>query len=310
MEDIGTLTEQFIRYMQTEKRSSEHTLRAYRNDISDFFECIYDGDSVIDVDEITVLIVRRWVAELIKKGLNPRTVNRKTAALNSFFKYLMRKKKIAHNPAFGISKPKVAKKLPAFIPEEKLATALDFSKNSITDYSSYRDYVILETFYASGMRISELANLKHRDLDFSLRQIKVLGKRNKERIIPMTESIRQVLEEYLYRKKIFFPDQENDCLFLTSKGKRISIKVVYLGVKRSLQLGGVTGKSNPHVLRHTFATHILNNGADLNSVKELLGHASLAATQIYTHVTFEKLKTIHNKAHPRAKVKQLKKLKP
>jgi integrase/recombinase XerC len=218
----------------------------------------------------------------------------------------MRKKKILHNPASGTGKPKIAKKLPAFIPEEKLATVLDFSKKNFTDYSSYRDYVILETFYATGMRISELANLKHSDLDFSLRQIKVLGKRNRERIIPMTEIIRQVLEEYLYRKKIFFPDQENNCLFLTSRGKKISVKLVYLGVKRSLRLGGVTGKSNPHVLRHTFATHILNSGADLNSVKELLGHASLAATQIYTHLTFEKLKIIHNKAHPRAKVKQLK----
>jgi integrase/recombinase XerC len=309
MEDIGTLTEQFIRYMQTEKRSSEHTLRAYKNDISDFFECIYDDGSTIDITEINTLIIRRWVAELMKKGLTSRTVNRKTAALSSFFKYLTRKKKILHNPVIGISKPKVAKKLPAFIPEDKLDSVFGILKDS-TDYPSYRDYVILETFYATGMRISELANLKHSDVDFSLRQIKVLGKRNKERIIPMTEIVRQVLEEYLFRKKIFFPEQGNNYLFLNSKGNRISIKSIYLGVKRSLQLGGITGKSNPHVLRHTFATHILNNGADLNSVKELLGHASLAATQIYTHNTFEKLKLIHNKAHPRAKVKQLKKLKP
>jgi integrase/recombinase XerC len=300
MEDIKILTEQFIRYMQTEKRSSEHTLRAYKNDISDFFECIFGEEVVIDISEVTTLIVRRWVAELLKGGLTPRSVNRKTAALNSFFKYLMRKKIVLSNPVSKVIKPKISKKLPAFIPEEKLGAVLDFAKDNLNDYSSYRDYVILETFYATGMRISELANLKHNDLDFYLRQIKVLGKRNKERIIPMTENIRQILEEYISRKRMFFPNPENNYLFFTSKGNRISIKSVYLGVKKSLQTGGVTGKSNPHVLRHTFATHILNKGADLNSVKEILGHASLAATQIYTHNTFEKLKIIHNKAHPRA----------
>jgi integrase/recombinase XerC len=305
MNDIKILIEEFIRYMQTEKRSSEHTLRAYRNDVSDFFECVFNEESV-DIDEVTTLIVRRWVSELLKSGVTARTVNRKTAALSSFFKYLMRKRIVVSNPVGGVTKPKVAKKLPAFIPEEKIAAVLDFSKDNLTDYSAYRDYVILETFYATGMRISELANLKHSDVDFHLRQIKVLGKRNKERIIPMTENIRQALEEYIFRKKAFFPNAASDYLFLSSKGDRISVQSVYFGVKKCLQLGGVTGKSNPHVLRHTFATHILNNGADLNSVKELLGHASLAATQIYTHNTFEKLKIIHNKAHPRAKVKQLK----
>jgi integrase/recombinase XerC len=300
MEDINMLREQFIRYMQTEKRASEHTLIAYGSDVSDFFQSTFGDNSIIDLSEITALIVRRWVAELIKKGLTPRTVNRKTAALNSFFKYLMRKKKVSSNPVSGITKPKVSKNLPAFISEEKLTRALEFSKNNLNDYSSYRDYVILETFYATGMRISELANLKHSDVDFYLRQIKVLGKRNKERLIPMTENIRQILEEYIVAKKVFFPDPDNNYLFFTDKGKPVSIHVVYAGVKRSLQMGGITGKSNPHVLRHTFATHILNNGADLNSVKEVLGHASLAATQIYTHNTFEKLKLIHNKAHPRA----------
>jgi integrase/recombinase XerC len=300
MDDIKILTEQFIRYMQTEKRSSEHTLRAYKNDVSDFFECVFDERDTLDISEVTTLIVRRWISELIKNGVTSRTVNRKTAALNSFFKYLMRKKKVLSNPVDGITKPKVSKRLPAFIPEEKLATVLDFSKNNLENYLAYRDYVILETFYATGMRISELTNLKHSDLDFYLRQIKVLGKRNKERIIPMTENIRQILEEYVRRKQAFFPNPANNYLFFTSKGNRVSVKSVYLGVKKQLQLGGVTGKSHPHVLRHTFATHILNKGADLNSVKEVLGHASLAATQIYTHNTFEKLKLIHNKAHPRA----------
>jgi integrase/recombinase XerC len=306
MDDIKILIKEFIRYMQTEKRSSEHTLRAYKSDVSGFFECIFDENSVVDISEVTTLLVRRWVSELMKSGVTSRTVNRKTAALSSFFKYLMRKKKVLSNPVSGITKPKVSKKLPAFIPEEKIAVVLEFSKNNLEDYSAYRDYVILETFYATGMRISELVNLKHSDVDFHLRQIKVLGKRNKERIIPMTENIRQILEEYVSRKRTFFPNPTNEYLFFTARGEQISTRYVYVGVKKCLRLGGVTGKANPHVLRHTFATHILNNGADLNSVKELLGHASLAATQIYTHNTFEKLKIIHNKAHPRAKVKQLK----
>jgi integrase/recombinase XerC len=300
MDDVRMLIKEFIRYMQTEKRSSEHTLRAYKNDVDDFFECIFDEKSVVDISEVTTLIVRRWVSELMKSGLTSRTVNRKTVALHSFFKYLMRKKKVQSNPVDGITKPKMSKKLPAFIPEEKLADVLDILKNSPDDYSSYRDYVILETFYATGMRISELANLKHNDIDFYLRQIKVLGKRNKERFIPMTDNIGQILEEYIFRKKALFPNPVSNYLFLNSKGNKISVKSVYLGVKKRLRLGGVTGESNPHVLRHTFATHILNNGADLNAVKEVLGHANLAATQIYTHNTFEKLKLIHNKAHPRA----------
>jgi len=301
MSNIEILTEQFIRYMQTEKRSSEHTLRAYKNDISDFFECVFDKDTTIDINEINTQIVRRWISEMMKNGLTPRSVNRKTAALNSFFRYLMRKKTISRNPATGITKPKISKKLPAFIPEEKLADALDYLQpTNSDDYPSLRDSVILETFYATGMRISELVNLKHSDIDFYLQQIKVLGKRNKERIIPMTENIRQILKDYIFRKEVFFPNPGNNFLFLSAKGKPVSTKSVYLGVKKCLRLGGVTGKSNPHVLRHTFATHILNNGADLNGVKELLGHASLSATQIYTHNTFEKLKIIHNKAHPRA----------
>ncbi|MDR1887499.1 MAG: tyrosine-type recombinase/integrase [Prevotellaceae bacterium] len=300
MEDIKILTERFIRYMQTEKRMSEHTLRAYENDIADFFECVFDGDTVVDIAEVTTLLVRRWVSELLKKGLTPRTVNRKTAALSSFFKYLMRTKKVLHNPVAGMTKPKMSKKLPSFVSEEKLVAAFDILENSVDDYSSYRDYVILETFYATGMRISELAALKHSDVDFYRRQIRTLGKRNKERIIPMTENIRQILEEYVSKMQVFFPERDNNYLFLNSKGNRISTRSIHSGVKKRMLQGGVTGKSNPHVLRHTFATHMLNNGADLNGIKEVLGHTSLAATQIYTHNTFEKLKIIHNKAHPRA----------
>jgi integrase/recombinase XerC len=224
MSNIEILTEQFIRYMQTEKRSSEHTLRAYKNDISDFFECVFDKDTTVDINEINTQIVRRWVSEMIKNGLNPRSVNRKTAALNSFFRYLMRKKTISCNPATGITKPKISKRLPAFIPEEKLEVALDYLQPMDQDnYLLLRDSVILETFYATGMRISELVNLKHGDIDFYLQQIKVLGKRNKERIIPMTENIRQILKEYISRKNMFFPNPDNYFLFLTTQGKPVSI---------------------------------------------------------------------------------------
>jgi len=295
--DYNILIEQFIRYMQVEKRSSEHTLVAYKKDIFVFFEFISDDNP--EINEINTPIIRRWIADMMQNGLSTRSVNRKIAALNSFFKYLMRKKLIVRNPVNLVTKPKISKKLPTFIPEEKLDNILNLTRDD-NDYSSVRDNVILETFYATGMRISELVNLKHSDVDFSLQQIKVLGKRNKERLIPMTTHLKNILEEYISIKKVFFPCPENNYLFLTQKGNHVSIKFVYLSVKRQLKLGGITGKCSPHILRHTFATHMLNNGADLNSVKEVLGHASLAATQIYTHNTFKKLKLIHNSAHPRA----------
>ncbi|MDR2466359.1 MAG: tyrosine-type recombinase/integrase [Prevotellaceae bacterium] len=304
MHDSRTLTEKFLRYMQTEKRASEHTLQAYRADLADFFDCVFGSREMIETEEITRPLVRRWIAEMTKKGLNPRTVNRRVSALNSFFKYLRRANIVEHNPVAGTVKPKISKRLPVFIPEDKIAAALDFRPDTEkNDYAALRDRVIPELFYATGMRISELVNLRHRDIDFSLRQIKVTGKRNKERIIPMTNNIREILADYTTKKREFFPAPDSDQLFLSASGGKIGTNAVYLIVRKRLQIGGVTGKCNPHVLRHTFATHMLNNGADLTGVKELLGHAGLAATQIYTHNTFEKLKKIHDSAHPRADVK-------
>lgn len=301
MHDSRTLTERFLRYMRTEKRASEHTLSAYETDISDFFLCVFDTPETVETDEITRPLVRRWIAEMTKRGLTPRSVNRKVSALNSFFKYLRRTNVVSHNPVAGIVKPKMSKRLPVFIPEDKIAAALDFRPDTEKDdYAALRNSVIPELFYATGMRLSELVNLRHKDIDFSLRQIKVTGKRNKERLIPMTDYIGEVLADYTTRKREFFPSPDSDHLFLSSSGKKIGVKAVYTIVKKRLQIGGVTGKCNPHVLRHTFATHLLNNGADLTGVKELLGHAGLAATQIYTHNTFEKLKKIHDNAHPRA----------
>ncbi|MDR0561048.1 MAG: tyrosine-type recombinase/integrase [Prevotellaceae bacterium] len=298
MDRLLTVSEQFIRYMKTEKRASEHTLRSYKNDISDFFECINANNESIDLSEINAQLVRRWIIEMSKNGLKPRSINRKVAALNSFFKYLKRRKLLVENPANGVAKPKISKKLPSFIPEEKLSAVLDAPCNT-DSYVYLRDFTILEVFYATGMRISELAALKISDIDFSQQQIKVLGKRNKERIIPMTETVSEKLKEYISGRQKYYPDAKNDFLFLSSKGNGICVKSVYLSVKKHL-CPSVNGKNNPHVLRHTFATHLLNNGADLNSIKEMLGHESLAATQIYTHNTFEKIKKIHDMAHPRA----------
>jgi integrase/recombinase XerC len=211
----------------------------------------------------------------------------------------MRKGVIAQNPAADVAKPKMSEKLPAFVSEEKIDRILDSSPVS-DDYVSLRDDVVLELFYAAGLRISELVNLRYDDVNFARRQIKVLGKRNKERLIPMTDTIQRTLEDYLRRKEQFFPEPQNPYLFLNSKGTKVNEQAVYRCVRNRLQMNGVTGKCSPHVLRHTFATHLMNKGADLNSIKELLGHSSLAATQIYTHNTFEKLKEIHNQAHPRA----------
>jgi integrase/recombinase XerC len=301
MHNSRTLTEKFLRYMQAEKRASEHTLQAYGADIADFFDCVFGSQEMVETDEITRPLVRRWIAEMTKKGLTPRTVNRRVSALNSFFKYLRRTNVVEHNPVAGTVKPKISRRLPVFIPEDKIAAALDFHPDTEKDdYATLRNNVIPELFYATGMRISELVNLRHRDIDFSLRQIKVTGKRNKERLIPMTNNICEILADYMAKKQMFFPAPDSDRLFLSLSGRKIGMKTVYLTVRNRLQTGGVTGKCNPHVLRHTFATHMLNNGADLTGVKELLGHAGLAATQIYTHNTFEKLKKIHDSAHPRA----------
>ena len=242
-------------------------------------------------------MIRSWLVELIGQGIGTRSVTRKLTSLKSFFKFLIREGVVEINPMRKITSPKIPKRLPVFVEKEKMEMLLDqidFGEG----YAGIRDKLIIELFYATGMRLAELVNLKDIDFDFYHNTIKVLGKRNKERLIPFGNKFASVMKSYIEEKKNLFGDIDE--LFLTDKGNRIYSKMVYRIVVRYLNKVTTVDKKSPHVLRHTFATHLLNNGAELNAVKELLGHTNLSATQVYTHNTIDKLKRIYKQAHPKA----------
>lgn len=291
---LESLQNQFILYIKHEKRMSSHTVKAYEADLEQVFKYISEVYEIEDLESINHLIIRSWVVSLMDDGMSPRTVNRKITSLKSFYRYLLRHQKIETNPMDKIISPKVAKPLPVFIEKDKMDNLLDRLEFS-TDFEGVRDKLILSLFYATGIRLSELVNLKVLDVDLSLSQLKVLGKRNKERIIPYSIEMKTQLEDYISKRV----DIDSPFLFVTNRGNKVYDKFVYRLVNNYLAKVTTMSKKSPHVLRHTFATHMLNNGADLNSIKELLGHASLSATQVYTHNSVERLKNIHKQAHPR-----------
>jgi len=289
--------ERFIAYIQFEKRYSPHTVIAYRNDLKQFFDYLRDQYQIDDIRIVDHSMIRSWLVQMMEKKITARSVNRKLTTLKTFYRFLIREGILEENPMRKIISPKTAKRLPVFVEKEKMDFLLD--RVEFTEgFAGVRDRLILEMFYATGMRLSELVNLKVTDIDFHKSNIKVLGKRNKERLIPFNKKLEGLIENYLRYKEEKF-GQTSD-LFVTDNGKKIYPKKVYLIVHH--YLGEVTTlvKKSPHILRHTFATHLLNNGAELNAVKELLGHANLSATQIYTHNTIEKLKAIYKQAHPKA----------
>jgi integrase/recombinase XerC len=289
--------ESFISYLQFEKRSSSHTVTAYKNDLDQFLQYCAEVVGEFNVYTIDSKIVRGWVVRLMESGLNPATVNRKITALKSFFRYLQKQKIIAENPAVSIPLPKLRKKLPGFVEENRLNQLLDNDFFN-DDFIGTRDKLIITLLYGAGIRLSELTGLKDSDIDIQLTQIKVLGKRNKERIIPYPVPVNSLLEVYWEKRRSLF-GTNSERLLLTEKGKPVYAKLVYRVVNRELGKVTLLEKKSPHVLRHTYATHLMNNGADLNAVKELLGHSNLAATQIYTHTTFKKVYEIYKQAHPR-----------
>lgn len=242
-------------------------------------------------------MIRSWLVRMMENNITARSVNRKLTTLKTFYRFLIREGVLEENPMRKIISPKTAKRLPVFVEKEKMDLLLDQVKFR-EGFSGVRDRLILEMFYSTGMRLSELVNLKVTDIDFHKSTIKVLGKRNKERLIPFSKKFEGLIDNYIKCKEEKFGNAPE--LFVLDNGRKIYPKMVYLIVKR--YLGEVTTlvKKSPHILRHTFATHLLNNGAELNAVKELLGHANLSATQIYTHNTIEKLKTIYKQAHPKA----------
>ncbi len=283
---------QFLDQLKFEKKFSKHTLIAYQNDLSQFHTYLNSEYQISDLAQIKHLFVRSWIAQFLEKDMSPRSVNRKLSTLKSFFKYAMREHWINLDPMAKIQGPKVGKKLPVFIEEKNMQHLLDD-----VDMNP-EEALIIQLFYFTGIRLAELISLKVNAIDFYRHQIKVLGKRNKERIIPITAELATTIKNYLEIKQI--SQAAVHPLFLTEKGKPLYPRYVYDIVKRNLNLVSTLQKRSPHVLRHTFATHLLNAGADLNAIKELLGHANLAATQVYTHNSIERLKSVYKNKHPRA----------
>ncbi len=290
--------ESFINYLKYEKRYSQLTAVAYKKDLDQFEEFFVKTVGDFNVEGINDKIARKWVIELMDNGISSRTVNKKISALKSFYKYLLRLEVVKENNLVNVIVPKVHKKLPHFVEEKNLDHLLDdgFFGN---DFEALRDKLIISLLYGTGIRLAELMHLKDADIYLTEFLIKVLGKRNKERIIPYPISLNSLIVQYkTERTKLFGSPVE--CLLLTSKGKPVYEKLIYRVVYKNLALVTTIEQKSPHVLRHTFATHLLNRGADLNAVKEMLGHSNLSATQIYTHTSLAKIQKVYRQAHPRS----------
>ena len=284
--------EKFIRYLEIEKNYSRHTILNYRIDLEDF-RAFLAQKSIEDVD---YLALRKYLALLKERNISSRSVSRRLSALRSFFKFLTREGFLKINPISIVSSPKQEKRLPVFLTEEEVKKLIEaVIPKSQTDEAALRDKAILETFYSTGMRISELVSLSMPDIDFISGIIKVMGKGKKERIVPIGEHAIKAIRQYLENRP-----KQTDVLFLNKNGRRITDRGVRGIVAKYIRLASLRQGVSPHTLRHSFATHLLNRGADLRSVQELLGHANLSTTQIYTHLTTERLKSVYDKAHPRA----------
>lgn len=291
--------ESFLQFLQIEKRYSPHTVRSYRNDLDQFANFLSDNEMFSDVNDITSHQIRAWIVYLIDNGISPVTVHRKISCLRRFYNYLRKEGIVKTDPLEKIVLPKQKKKLPVFVEEEALDRLFD-SVNFGNDFSGLRNRTIIEMLYMTGIRRAELTEIRYEDVSLSDATVRVTGKRNKQRIIPLSQLFVTRLREYIGARNKIVSDTAGSWFFITDKGNKLYDKYVYNIVKAYLSMVTTIEKKSPHVLRHTFATHMLNRGADLNAIKEFLGHANLSATQIYTHNTFEKLKRIHKKAHPRA----------
>ncbi len=322
----------FVEYLKFEKRFSKHTVRAYEDDLVQFFDYLEIQFGETGLKQIEGTFIRSWLASLKDAGMSSRSLNRKISTLKSFFRFQLRQEEIEKSPMTNVVSPKPEKRLPLFVKEKEIEAVFQKEKEKtkkeererhsgfgadvnesageekeITDqgkeehpWDMLTRLLSVKLLYMTGMRSAELVSLKESSVDFGFRHIKVLGKGNKERVIPVSDDMLKELKEYCQKKKEVFDQPDRISLFINSKGKKIYAKWLYRAVRASLDPNTTIEKRSPHILRHSFATHLLNNGADINSVKELLGHASLAATQVYTHNTIEKLKDVYKKAHPRA----------
>jgi integrase/recombinase XerC len=293
--------EEFLDFLRYEKRFSPHTVTAYQVDLAQFAHYLRKEYELEEPAQATHPLIRGWVVSLMGQHLDPRTVNRKVACLRSYYKFLLRAHRIEANPMLRIKAPKMAKKLPEFVPEESLNRLLN-SFEFEDSFTGARDQLVLEVLYGTGIRLSELLGITENDLDASARTVRVTGKGNKQRIVPLNPSLLLVLEKYRASSLAEFgPSEGGSPLLRTDKGEPLYEKLVYRTVKKYLsQISTSAAHQHPHALRHAFATHLLGKGADLNAIKELLGHASLAATQVYTHLSVDRLKSVFEQAHPRA----------
>jgi integrase/recombinase XerC len=300
MQDTDLRIQPFLDYLKYEKRYSQHTIISYQTDLVDFWSFMDKDYGGLGLKEITHSFIRSWLAGLKEQKLSSRTINRKISSLRSFFKYHLRRGEIDVMPTTNVISPKISKRLPVFVKESETKELISSLSQASEDWKSLNAKMLILMFYATGMRLSELIGLKEKQLDLGRQRIKVLGKGNKERVIPISEEVVKSIHDYREWKRKEFEAPEEGILLVTEKGKKLYPKYAWILVNKYLGQASTLDKKSPHVLRHTFATHLMNNGADLNAVKELLGHASLAATQVYTHTTIEKLKDVYKKAHPKA----------
>lgn len=288
----------FLDYLKFEKRYSVHTIRSYNTDLlalNEYLNKKYEG---ISADSLSSLILRSWLAELKAGGLEARSINRKISAVKSFFRFHQRKGTMNTNPATALKLMKTPTRLPSFLKEDQTAELMAPGEDS--SWKSRTNKMLMIILYNSGIRVSELVNIREQHIDMKRSSLKVLGKGNKERIIPLKTEMLEMIREYRASKRAEFEEFDTTYLLVNSNGKKLNTQYAYRAVKHLLEILPTVSKKHPHLLRHTFATQLANNGAELNAIKELLGHASLAATQVYTHNTIEKLKDVHRKAHPKA----------
>ncbi len=291
--------ESFLQYLKIEKRYSPLTVRSYLNDLDQFDKYLNLQGSSGKPEEIGYHDVRSWIVSLIENGYSPVSIHRKISSLRVFYRHLRRVGLVSNDPLEKVVLPKIRKRLPVFVDEGSLGKLLDEYEFG-DDFDGIRNRTIIEMLYTTGMRRAELTGLRDADVDISGASVKVTGKRNKQRIIPLLKPFTVKLEDYVRIRSEKFPDNRPEWFFVGNKGNKLYDKYVYNTVRKYLSMVTTIEKKGPHILRHTFATHMLNNGADLNSIKEFLGHANLSATQIYTHNSFEKLRKIYKQAHPRA----------
>jgi len=295
------VSQQFITYISQVKRYSPHTVRSYQSDLEQFENYCLEAYQTSDHSSINHHIIRSWIVSLLDSGVSARSINRKISCLKSFYKFLLKKGEITSDPLLKVIAPKSQKRLPEFVKENDLDTLL----NNIPfedDFEGQRNKLIIVTFYLTGMRLSELIQIKTIDIDMSKSEVKILGKGNKQRIIPIPEYLKSEINKYLITRNTLLEElqQTSPHLFITRQGKQSYAKLVYRVINKHLAYVSTNTKKSPHTLRHSFATVMLNKGANLNAIKEILGHSSLSATQVYTHNSIEKLKTIYKQAHPRA----------